>query len=114
MTTTKHASDLRVDDTLLRGSDGSWQWQQIVGLRRIDDDFELDVYTDKDPNPVTIPATIHDDFTVLDEREDVCPTHGVVTITESGSSPGFCAGSVYWTALSCGCQIVDDQSYLES
>jgi hypothetical protein len=34
-------------------------------------------------------------------------------ISDAGSTPGFCAGSVYWANLECGHQIAEDCSYLE-
>lgn len=37
----------------------------------------------------------------------VCETHGLTTIVESGSSPGFTGAPIYFATLACGCQLVD-------
>ena len=43
-----------------------------------------------------------------------CEKHGWTEALDVHQTPGFCAGSVYVTDLACGCQIVDDCSYLEA
>lgn len=43
-----------------------------------------------------------------------CRNHGFQKVTEFGSNPGFCAGNIYWANLACGCQQVEDNSYLEA
>lgn len=51
----------------------------------------------------------------LDDCNHVrCETHGWTEITSQGRTPGFSAGDVYWADLACGCQLFDDDSYLES
>lgn len=48
------------------------------------------------------------------EGQAFCATHGWQQITKSESTPGFCAGSVYWTELACGDSLIEDLSYLET
>jgi hypothetical protein len=43
-----------------------------------------------------------------------CDLHGPQLVVDEGSVPGFCAGTISWATLACGCQHVDDGSYLES
>lgn len=49
----------------------------------------------------------------LYENGAYCGKHGWQAILEFDSTPGFCAGRIYWANLACGCQLVEDCSYLE-
>jgi hypothetical protein len=67
------------------------------------------------PDPMECPGCRKPGFECSGAPVERCPNrHGFQRITSFLSSPGFCAGRVHVTNLQCGCQVVDDQSYLEA
>lgn len=106
-----HVADLDAGALLTADNGRQWRCVELAPAFVGPVDAEWQQLIDDEPAEY-VQRAMRDAAIGVDSIE--CDEHGWVQIVDSGSTPGFCAGSVYWATLSCDCQLVDDASYLES
>jgi hypothetical protein len=113
--TTKKPHELTGDDVVITDAERQFRYPaevlQVIA-RPNGERFEVHLWgSTKYPVKVDVPKD--HDFLVFGEGETWCEKHGITTVLESGRNEGFGAGYVYWAKLACGCDEMEDASYLE-